>query len=685
MIQIFNNFIFQFHNEKEYLHTKSKTNYLGNEYVAGKLTHITLNSFFPHNKIEFLPLIDTEFDQCALLQNLHKENYFKQFDFLALDWPLEFTPHLSKLAQSFPTPICLTNKQVFDKGIFEKENNKSPVYFMESMDSKRFVAKYFDNTNTICLGGKSGSLQLQFSQNNNMSQTFLLTNGLLPWLSSQFITTQDLEKNNDEIEVCKNLLRFFLKNHNKKILTVTNFKTVFTLDCVLCKFQTKKELLEFIENNVVELKINKPETLIMSQPDKESCLDYSNINGFVSAKLYESLNEDSKINDWLEQLKKYFTELFLSTEKKYTDWTKMHVTASEKRDFFRFAYRLAMDRHSFFPSTFHMLLSAKSVINSNFAYEMHKQVQEFPTNTLFENTLKQVQLPLDSFFEKTQKVSLKKFATIQSQKPISRKKLQSIHKNKPIKQHEGVPEEKYADNSWVYEDHAYSCSFPSEDIFMEKLAFDCKKNAQEKVKAKEEMHRELMSDFCDGLDLRETIRNWHKDKIIVKEKLSVGKADIGAVVFAFAKAEDDHKFSWQSFWLAEQHDDSHLMFYATPFKNEIIGPGIAKSEFGGFAVIPLDSYIDNPWTHPYILNFAQNSTECLILAGALASPHKNVLFISSHPPSQHIIKILKQSGKNIIYAKLDEFSQTDIRRVRTFHILAEAGVRAYAEKYIRKE
>jgi hypothetical protein len=30
------------------------------------------------------------------------------------------------------------------------------------------------------------------------------------------------------------------------------------------------------------------------------------------------------------------------------------------------------------------------------------------------------------------------------------------------------------------------------------------------------------------------------------------------------------------------------MFYATPFKDNLIGPGVAKSEFGGFAVIPLD-------------------------------------------------------------------------------------------------
>jgi hypothetical protein len=332
-----------------------------------------------------------------------------------------------------------------------------------------------------------------------------------------------------------------------------------------------------------------------------------------------------------------------------------------------------------------LLLSAKAVLNSNFAYEMHKEMQTFPLHHNYSHTLKQIELPLDSFFENTQKISLQKFATIQSQKAVKKTKIHSVHKNPSLKNVEPVSEEKYADNSWVHDDHPYSCSFPSEDIFMENLARDVKKNVQERMKAKEQSYQELQSDFCDGLDLKETVRNWHKEKIIVKETLRIGKADIGAVVFGFAHHNEDQRFSWKSFWLAEQHDDSHLMFYATPFKDNLIGPGIAKSEFGGFAVIPLNSYIEHPWHHPYILNYAQNCTETLILAGALSSTHKSILFISHHPPSQHIIKILKQSGKNIIYARLDEFSQTDIRHVKTFHILAEAGVREYAQKYIRKD
>ncbi|MES2615462.1 MAG: hypothetical protein V4591_08610 [Bdellovibrionota bacterium] len=674
MIEISKNFFFEIDPAAALLSSPrdddiNANEFLGCEFLDGKITHSLLNKLFPNNNISFFPLVNTQIDEILAIENLNKCNFFSQFNHILIDWPTEFSPHLSKINSSFPTPLCLTNKHILEAGVLEKKDATSPVFFIESFNARRLITKNFPSQNITCVGGLDECLQWNLAKQKN-HVPYLLTGGLIPWLNAQFLNTHALPVET----TCKNILNFISKNQNSKILIVTNFDTLLTLNTLLEKND--------LENNVVPLS-SMPEKLFLSQPIPETCLEYSQMNGFISTEFF---NNNTQINNWLEFLKLTFTKLFLETAVKYTDWTKMDATPAEERDFFRFAYRLALEKHEYFPNTFDLLLSAKGVINSNFAYEMHKQLQEFPINAVYANTLKQISLPLDSFFEKTHKVSLQKFATIQSQKKSFKKtKLQSIHKNRPVRETDTVPEDKYADNNWVNEDHAYSCSFPSEDIFMEKLALDLKKNMQDRIREKEILHRELQSDFGDGLDLRETIRNWHKEKIIVKETLHVGKADIGAVIFSFAQPEEDVKFSWQSFWLAEQHDDSHLMFYATPFKDNLIGPGVAKSEFGGFAVIPLDSYIEHPWNHPYILNYAQNCTECLILAGALSSPHKSILFISSHPPSQHIIKILKQSGKNIIYARLDEFSQADIRRVRTFHILAEAGVRGYAEKYIRKD
>jgi hypothetical protein len=147
---------------------------------------------------------------------------------------------------------------------------------------------------------------------------------------------------------------------------------------------------------------------------------------------------------------------------------------------------------------------------------------------------------------------------------------------------------------------------------------------------------------------------------------------------------EGESFSWRAFWQAEAHDNSHLMFYATPFQDNLIGPGIAKSEFGGFAVLPLTSLAFDPWVDPYIRALCRTPIECLLLAAALGTREKALLFISSEPPPKNISNMIRRSGKSLIFQRLDDCPPEKIRRLRTFHILAEAGVRAYAQKYIRK-
>jgi hypothetical protein len=127
------------------------------------------------------------------------------------------------------------------------------------------------------------------------------------------------------------------------------------------------------------------------------------------------------------------------------------------------------------------------------------------------------------------------------------------------------------------------------------------------------------------------------------------------------------------------------MFFATPYANEVIGPGIARSEFGGFAVIPLPNALENPWSHPFVRHFSKSMADALLVAAAMATEHKTILHIGVCPPSPEISSLLKRSGKAIIHMPLDTIPSEKLRIIRTFHILAEAGVRKWAQKYVRKE
>lgn len=681
--------------------------FLGWEYSQGKIKAKTLQKLFPKSNIQFFPVAKTNLQESCILKNIELlKDKFKHVTnaHILIDWPEECQSLLQNLQSSFPHSVTLTSKNhlankdnssTVDNLILNIEDD--PILFLESTEPRRYLLNIFKNNiiKTHCIGSIESYLQYQLFVSNtekiSLKSECIVNGSLTAWMQYQLAQTFPSEifrhefMQNKAEQIFKNVMHYIFSHLNENIIIICGYKTMNLIELHLEKIKSRNDLKIYEKNNLAYLKEKKEKInqhFMLSQPSKDSFLEYIHVPGFFISDLLE---EKTPLVNWLDFARKSYANSFIRASKNYNDWTKLDINAAQERDYFRFSYRLAQDRNMFFPSIFDILVAGSAVVDSNFSYELMKECKKFPENEKLASSLPEIHLPLDHFFKHTEKVSIEKFSTIQSKKKFKKTKLKAVEKISQQKNITPISEEKYADNTWVHEDHPYSCSFPSEDIFMEKLALDIKKNMSDKLKSQEINYQELQTDFYEGLDIRETIRNWHKEKIIVKELHNTGKPDIGTVVFSFADPAKDSYYSWRSFWLAEQHDDSNLMFYATPFKDNLIGPGIAKSEFGGFAVIPLPSSIENPWGNPFIQHYARNATECLILAGALSTNHKSILFISNHPPSQHIAKILKQSRKNIIYAKLDEFPQEDIRLVRTFHILAEAGVRNYAQKYIRKD
>ena len=202
MIKVDKNYFFEFTTQ-----INENNSFLGNEFLCGKLTNKLLNNLFPNNNISFFPIIPTRFDQTIMIQNLQNENFFNQFDHILIDWPHEFTAHLSKICKSFPTPLCLTNKHVFEAGIFEKKDKTNPIYFIESYNTRRQIIQNFESKNITCVGGLRDCLQWSLSHQKNES-AYLLTNGLLPWLQAQFMSFST-DTNDDS---CRKILQFISLN-----------------------------------------------------------------------------------------------------------------------------------------------------------------------------------------------------------------------------------------------------------------------------------------------------------------------------------------------------------------------------------------------------------------------------------------------------------------------------------------
>lgn len=698
--EIFGNFYFEL--EQGAL----ESDFFGWEFLHGAMRHRLVDKAFRRVRVVFLPMFRASPQFFVAYHNYFaglNDDGAQRATALVVDWPALVEPHLEKLVESSPQSVALVTSALLDaiaQGGSAHGTTKDDVfYFFESLDLRRYFIKEALTKGLIarlkdvmCSGARSEHIARNAGSYPQFPPTDLaLTSGLLPFLKAAFAAVEGTVDEAAADSLGTAIAKRIDEGGVDVIYVCASLENLVSFDSTLRGLETRKEDIgeNLVANaraaslaEVRKTRIETAQTKLVRLGQK-TVVELALNPGFVSRHLTAKPAHELILSPSLEIASAY-AQAFRNTAARYTDWTKMEVSQFQEKNFFRFSHRLARDQGAFFSNTFDTLLAAQAAIDSNFAFELLKECQEYPVNERLATQLPEIEVPLESIFPNVSSVTLRRFETMQK-RAMSMSKVKKVKHNKIQKPVSPVSEDKYADNRWVHEDHPFSCSFPEEDIFMEDFAFQCRKQAIEKVKAKETFVTEMQSSFGEGLDIRETVRNWHDQKIMIREEARTGKADVGTIVFNFAEPHDEERFSWKTFWNAEVHDKSHLMFFATPFADNLIGPGIAKSEFGGFAVIPLNAIPINPWDDPFIRAFCQRPSEALIVGGALVTEHKSILYIANHPPESRVTELLKRSGKTIIFMKISELSSEQIRKVRTFHILAEAGVRDYAQKYIRKE
>lgn len=225
------------------------------------------------------------------------------------------------------------------------------------------------------------------------------------------------------------------------------------------------------------------------------------------------------------------------------------------------------------------------------------------------------------------------------------------------------------------------CSHPPEDEKIE--SFNTHIREQAKMLIGEDLARteKFTSSLKDGLDMRETLRNWHTGNLYVKE-IPPSRGTIEIVVFLFDSPSDPQKYPWRTTWYAEHAEESTLCFYATNFADNIIGPGIGQAVYGGFSLIFPPRPIPDIWTDPR-LSYAQTPEERLLSAALMHSREKRVVLVSPHPPLARWRRIARRYKKQIVYMPIKRFSLQTLDRLRHFHVLNGRDVRSYAAKYIR--
>lgn len=251
------------------------------------------------------------------------------------------------------------------------------------------------------------------------------------------------------------------------------------------------------------------------------------------------------------------------------------------------------------------------------------------------------------------------------------------------------------------------CSWPPEDVIIEDYGEFLKTQAHDMLQSRRERVQPFSATLLDGLDYRETIRRIHENRIYVREEFQQG-GQAGAVIVIYEDCPDErplfnpldpgaglgdgeltgahfqdpvaNKFNWLKTWWGEHSQESDMAFYSTE-PTEMVGPGIARCEYGGFMLSYPPQRLGEIWQDWPDFQF-RGRAERLLLAAILYNQEKNIVFVANQDPSSRMVSFARRYGQRIIHIPLTSLNPVQLGRVRRFHVLSDHRARDIAEDYI---
>ncbi len=386
------------------------------------------------------------------------------------------------------------------------------------------------------------------------------------------------------------------------------------------------------------------------------------------AALYERFRGDSTMAE--PDRLKAIDQLIDRASRNHLKKNKEEVTVSQLRILNRFVLNYALLSGFLAPDLYQILVAARGAVDDNFAYEVWDVATEYPWQ-MDSPGLPVLRLRGEDLFLDQKRIRFHRhFKSL-------RRRLVPV----PIK---GRQKEKFP-GEWKRGFKGFSiCSYQPEDIVIEGFGDYLKKRAIKEKSEEQSRIVPFVSSMMDGIDIRETLRNWQEGKIYVRENIPL-KGKVGSVVVIFdpdlPDPEGQEEFPWRVTWLGEHNQESDMAFYSTPAGEVVIGPGISRCQYGGFMLTfpPLRVY--DIWKDSFF-DFAGNKPERLLLAALDYSLERHVAYVASTPPSSLCTSFASRMRKKIIYLPIGMFSPITLKKMRQFHVLDGHPVRQYAPGYI---
>ena len=357
--------------------------------------------------------------------------------------------------------------------------------------------------------------------------------------------------------------------------------------------------------------------------------------------------------------------MFGEAERHYEKSTREKVAHWQRRLFSRYLRNLTLIGKNLVAGLFDQTVAARSIVDDNFAWELWDLGASHPHQKV-SSDLMTVNISGEELWLNMKRIRLRR------RLPREKARIRPLGLK-------GRKKEKFP-GEWAKEfDGRGICSYPPEDIVLENYGLFLKKKGKSLL-SEERSHTEPFStSLLDGIDIRETLRNWHEGRLYVRQFQKVS-GEVGAVVVIF---DEDHenRYPWQMTWLGEHSQESDMAFYSTDPYEQLVGPGITRAEYGGFLLSYPPRRMMDVWHDPDYV-FAESKPETLLLAALDYTLERFVVYVAAKPPRSVFKTVASRLGRKIIYIPIGQLSPVSLKKIRAVHVLDGHDKRPNAKDYI---
>ena len=226
------------------------------------------------------------------------------------------------------------------------------------------------------------------------------------------------------------------------------------------------------------------------------------------------------------------------------------------------------------------------------------------------------------------------------------------------------------------------CSWPPEDDRIESFHRHVRDQAKAIIGADLARTEKFTTSVRDGIDIRETLRNWHTGDLYVKV-VPPSRGSIEVVVFLFEVPADPERYTNRTTWYAEHQRGIDARLLRDRSDEE---PGRPRDRAGrirrGDVHLPSPSDPRRLGRPPARLHRDARGTPARRGHSSTAGTSTSPSSAPRLPPSAWR-RLARRFGRKIVHVPLKRFGGQLLERLRTFHVLNGKPVRSYAADFIR--